>query len=115
MKSNKEVQEIFTNNETSKVVGNLTDAINKAAAETFNIKPSKGQKQDCGPEIAVLIEQRSQAVPQHKEEETKIITKAIKNLAAQTRTNAQLDYFLLVIGRQLKEPERDSSQVTRNS
>ena len=41
--------------------------------------------------MATLIEQRLQVVSQHKEDETKLITKAIKKLAAQKRTKAQLD------------------------
>ena len=88
---NEKIQEIFTSNETSKDVGNFTDAIKTAAIETLSIKPSKGKRQDCDPEMATLSEQRLQAVPQHKEDETKLITKAIKKSAAQKRTKPQLD------------------------
>ena len=49
---NGKVQEILANSETSKDVGNFTDAVKKAAIETLNIKPSKGKKQDCDPEMA---------------------------------------------------------------
>ena len=66
IKVNEKVQEIFANNETSKDVGNFTDAITKAAIETFSIKPSKGKRQDCDPEMATLIEQRLQAVSHTK-------------------------------------------------
>ena len=41
--------------------------------------------------MATLIEQRLQAVSQYKEDATQLITKAIKKLAAQKRTKAQLD------------------------
>ena len=41
--------------------------------------------------MATLIEQRLQAVSQHKEDETKLIIKATRKLAAQKRTKAQLD------------------------
>ena len=64
------VQEIFTNNETPKDVGNFTEAIKKAAIETPNIKPNRGKIQDCDPEMATPIGQKLQAVPQHKGEET---------------------------------------------
>ena len=65
----------------------------KAAIETLNIKPSRGKRQECDPEMATLIEKRLQAVSQHKEEETKLITEAIKKMAAQKRRKAQLDEF----------------------
>ena len=41
--------------------------------------------------MAALIEQRLQAVSQHKDEGTKLTTKATKKQAAQKRTKAQLD------------------------
>ena len=41
--------------------------------------------------MATLIEQTLQAVSQRKEEETKLIAKAIKKLVAQKRVKAQLD------------------------
>ena len=93
VKFNEKVQDLFANDETSKDVGNFADAIKKAAIETPNIKPSRGKRQDCDPEMATLIEQRLQALSQHKEDETKLITKAINKLAAQKRTKAQLDEF----------------------
>ena len=90
VKFREKVQEIFTNNETFKDIGNFTEAVKKAAIETLNVKPSKGQIQDCHPEMATLIEQRLQAVSQHKEEETKLTAKTIKKLAAQRRNKTQL-------------------------
>ena len=79
---NEKAFDILTNKD-SKDLGNVTDAIKHAAIEIFNIKPNKGKRQDCDPEMAVLIEQRQQAINRHSEEEVKQITKDIKKMAAQ--------------------------------
>ena len=62
-------------------MGIVTDAIKHAAIEIFNIKPSKGKKQDCDPEMAVLIEQRQQAINRHNEEDVKQIINIKKGCA----------------------------------
>ena len=83
--------EIFTTSETSNDVGNFTEAMKIAATETLNIKPSKGKRQDCDPEMATLMDKRLQAISQYIEEETKQVTKSVKKMAAQKRTKAQLN------------------------
>ena len=74
-------------------MGTVTDAIKHAAIEIFNVKPSKGKRQDCDPEMAVLIEQRQQAINRHNEEDVKQLTKDIKKMAAHKRTKTQLNEF----------------------
>ena len=86
---NEKVLDILTNEE-NKDVGTVTEAIKHAAIEIFNIKPSKGKRQDCDPEMAVLIEQRQQAINRNNEEDVKQITKDIKKTAAHKRTKTQL-------------------------
>ena len=93
VKSNEIAHGIFTNNETFNDVGSFTETVKKAAIETFNIKPSKGKKQDCDPEIATLIDKRLQAISQYNEEEAKQITKSNKKMATQKKTNVQLNEF----------------------
>ena len=56
-------------------MGTVTDAIKQAAIEIFNIKPSKGKRQDCDPEMAVLIEHRQQAINRHSEEDVNKLLK----------------------------------------
>ena len=55
----------------------------KNAIGTLSIKPSNGKIQDCGPEMATLIDKRLQAISQNNEEETKQIIKSIKKMGAQ--------------------------------
>ena len=74
-------------------MGTTTDAIKHADIEIFNIKPSKGKRQDCDPEMAVLIEQRQQAINSYNDEGVKQITKDIKKMAAHKRTKTQMDEF----------------------
>ena len=60
-------------------MGIVTDAIKHAAIEISNIKPSKGKRQDCDPEMAVLIEQRQQAINSYNDEDVEQITKDKEN------------------------------------
>ena len=88
---NKRVHEILTNSQTHIDVGNITEAMNTAAIEILKIKPSKGKRQDCDPELATLIGNRLQAISQHNEEEVKRNTKPIKTMAAHKRLSSQLN------------------------
>jgi len=85
---NEKVLDILTNKE-NKDLGTVTEAIKHAAIEIFNIKPSKGKRQDCDPKMAVPIEQRQQAINRNNEEDVKQIAKDIKKMAAQKRTKTQ--------------------------
>ena len=82
---NQRAHEISYNKGSHIDVGNVTEAMKNAAAETLSIKPSKGKRQDCGPEKATLIDKRLQAISQHNEEEVKQIIKPIKKMTAQKK------------------------------
>ena len=103
---NEKVSDILANKDR-KDLGSVTDAIKQAAIEMFNIKPSKGKRQDCDPEMAVLIEQLQQAINRNSEEEVKQITKDIKKMAALKRTKTQLNEFYEGNWTSVKEQEWD--------
>ena len=90
---NEKIKEILGNTQHTPDIGDIAKALKQAATETLNMKPSKGKRPDCDPEMATLINNRLHAVIAQDEEQIKEITKAIKKMAAQKRAQKQLAEF----------------------
>ena len=69
----------------------LTKAIDNAARNNLQLKPPRNRRQDCHPELELLIQERHTATANYDQEEIKRITKEINKKARNIRIKQQTD------------------------